>query len=154
MITKSDIVLLLTDIQNTGIDCSQILQEALLEPQISFKALKFINDNRQLDLTRFYEKLRKSYNNHKSKLYKNIVTGVSEDNVTEILTTLNSYTLQCLIFEKEVSDIQMFERFARLEEVYRCLHHYSKTHDLIPCIQVLNLIKTDIKALETIYRES
>ena len=127
MITKSDVILLLTDIQNSGIDCTDELQKVVINSDVSLEVLKFINDNRQLDLTRFYEKIRKSYNDNKSKLYKNIVSGIPEDNMPEILTTLNSYALQCLLFEKNVSNIQMFERFARLEEVYRCLHYYSKT---------------------------
>lgn len=154
MITKSDVILLLTDIQNSGIDCKDILTKVISEPNIQFDSLKFINDNRQMDLTKFYEKIRRSYNNNKSKLYKNIMQEISEDNVSDILTTLNSYALQCLLFEKNVEDKQMFERFSRLEEVYRCLHYYSKTHDLRPCIKLLQLIKIDIKALEQIYRNN
>ena len=70
----------------------------------------------------------------------------------DVLTTLNSYTLQVLLFSKDVEDKQMFYDFTRLDEVYKCLAYYLKTFDLIPCIKVLQLIKADIKVLETCYR--
>jgi len=58
MITKSDAILLLTNIQESGIDCTEALTKAVLEPSVSLDTLKFINDNRELDLTKFYEKIR------------------------------------------------------------------------------------------------
>ena len=72
MITKNDCILLLTELEERGIDTKSALREAISQgPTIS--VIKFINDNRQLDLTTFYEKIRKSYNNKKSSLYINIV---------------------------------------------------------------------------------
>ena len=57
-------------------------------------------------------------------------------------------------YSKEVSNLNQFYRFSRLEDVYKCLYHYSKTFDLVPCLQLLKLIKIDIKTLETTYRKN
>ena len=149
MITYSDCLVLLGDLSNKGIDCSNQIKE-LTKNGVNLTTLKFINDNRELDLTKFYEKLRKSYNNKKSSLYINIMK--EPDDINNVLTTLNSYSLQILLFSKNVENRDRFFKFSRLEEVYKCLYLYSKTYDLIPCIKLINLIKSDIKALETIYR--
>lgn len=152
MITYSDCLVLLTNLSDNGIDCTAQIKELSKGTQVDLSILKFINDNRELDLTKFYEKLRKSYNNKKSNLYINIMRG-SEDPLS-VLTTLNAYALQITIFSKSVSDKPSFYKFARLDDVYKCLYHYSKTYDLIPCIKLVNLIKADIKTLETIYRDN
>lgn len=150
MITYSDCFSLLTDLSENGIDCKDQLKKLSANPSVDLDILKFINDNRELDLTKFYEKLRKSYNNKKSTLYINIMKGLEDP--TKVTSTLNSYALQIVLFSKNVEDINQFYKFARLQDVYQCLYHYTKTFDLIPCIKLLNLIKADIKTLETVYR--
>lgn len=151
MITYSDCLILLTDLNNNGIDCKEQIKTLASTNQVSLEILKFINDNRELDLTKFYEKIRKSYNNKKSNLYINIVKGIEEPD--KVLSTLNAYALQIILFAKNVDNINQFYKFARLQDVYQCLYHYSKTFDLIPCMKLLNLIKADIKTLESVYRQ-
>ena len=74
MITRNDCVLLLTEIQNqTGESTTKYIKELFRSNDISVDILKYINDKRQLDLTKFYQKIRKSYNNKRSSLYINIV---------------------------------------------------------------------------------
>ena len=68
MITKTDCILLLADMKNKGIDTTSALNEVVSSNSISLSVLKFINDNRGLELSAFYENLRKNYNNKKSKL--------------------------------------------------------------------------------------
>ena len=149
-ITKNDCLVLLSELTDKGIDCTQYVKQVIKDNGPSVEVLQFINENRELDLTRFYEKLRKSYNSKKSSLYINIMKDLEEPQ--DVLTTLNSYTLQVLLFSKDVEDKQMFYDFTRLDEVYKCLAYYLKTFDLIPCSKVLQLIKADIKVLETCYR--
>ena len=62
MISKHDCYLLLADLQNIGIDTNKILAKLINQNEITLDIIKFINDNRQLDLTDFYETLRKNYN--------------------------------------------------------------------------------------------
>lgn len=148
-ISKQDCLLLLTELQDEGINCSDALHKLIKEEQPTIEILKFINDNRQLDVTAFYEKLRKSYNNKKSKLYINIVR---EDFKTpkDILTTLASLNLQILLYNKDVQESTIFLRHCRFEEINMCLYNYAKTYDLIPCQKLLHLIKADLKVLELV----
>ena len=148
--TKNDCLLLLSEVSDLGSDSNQITQQLIREGKPSLEVLKFINKYKPFDLINFYEKLRKSYNNKKSTLYINIMKEV-EDPQT-VLTTLNSYSLQALLFSKDLEDKQQFYNFSRIDEIYKCLNYYIQTYDLIPCIKLLQLIKADIKALETLYR--
>ena len=148
MITKNDCILLLSDLEDKGIDVKQALTEAVQTPDISINVLKFINDNRQLDLSRFYEKVRKSYNKKKSNLYINIVKEI--ESPTDVLTTLSAMLTQILLFAKDVEDKEMFLRHSRAQEISYVLANYFKTFDLTTCLQLLRIIKADIKALESI----
>ena len=153
-ISKTDCLVLLNELQDAGIDASVMIRKLIKTSEPSIEILKFINDNRQLDLASFYEKLRKSYNNKKSTLYINLMKEPDINNINKVLTTLNSYALQVTLFSDSVKDKQIFFRFARLQEVYQCLYYYTKTYDLTNCLKLLSLIKSDIKILETCYRDT
>lgn len=147
MITRNDCVLLLTEIQNqTGEDMSSYVKEVFKKPDVDLNILKFINNKRQLELTKFYEKLRKSYNNKRSSLYINIVKDI--DDPTSVLTTLSSLNLQILLFAKNVEDKPTFFSHARSGEITLVLNNYFKTYDIQPCLKLLRLIKADLKVCE------
>lgn len=148
MITKQDCLVLLYDIKEKGFDCSKQIKELISSTDPSIEIIKYINDNRQLDLTKFYEKIRKSYNDKRSNLYINIVKEIEEPN--EVLTTLSALLTQILIFSKKTENRNMFLKHARCDEISRVLTRYFQTYDLISCIQLLKLIKCDIVALETV----
>lgn len=152
MITKRDCVLLLSEMESNGTDVTQMLQKAMKSTSVDPEVLKFINDNRQLDATAFYEKIRKSYNTKKSSLYKNIVICDEVDCTDTVVTTLAALNLQILLFMKTVSNQKMFIRSMRFEEINQALLNYGKTFDLVPCIQVLQVIKADLKVFEYINR--
>ena len=63
MISKDDVILLLTEM---GDNNKEDIMRVLKSSSIPLDILKKINDSKQLDLLRFYEKLRKSYNAKKS----------------------------------------------------------------------------------------
>lgn len=146
MITRNDCYLLLAEINEKGIDTSTQIKSLMSSTSIPLDVIKFINDNRQLDLTSFYEKIRKSYNNKKSKLYINIVKEV--ENPQEVLTTLSSLLTQILLFTKSADDKQMFMRHSRAQEISQVLNNYFKDYNLTNCVKLLRLIKADLKALE------
>lgn len=152
MIDKYSCLLLLNDIQKKGIDVNKEIVRLNNSHNVPLETLKFINDNEPMDLAKFYEKLRKSYNDKKSTLYKNLMKEDFSENPQEMLITLNSYALQILIFAKTVEDKALFYKFARLDEVYMCLSRYAKDYDLAMTITLLRLIKADIKVLESLYR--
>ena len=148
MISKQDCYLLLARLQNKGIDTTEVLNQIVTTGEITLDVIKFINDNRQLDLTDFYETLRKNYNKKKSSLYINIVKDI--ENPTEVLTTLAALNLQILLFSKHLENKQMFYRHARASEITAVLNNYYKTFDITNCIKLLRVIKTDLKALESV----
>lgn len=148
MITKNDCILLLTDISSRDIDTTVAMKKLLSSPDVNLEVIKFINDNRPLEVAQFYEQLRYNYNHKKSKLYINIVKEIEDTN--EVLTTLSSLLTQILLFSKKCNDREMFLKHSRAEEIAMVLTRYFKCFDLQLCIQVLRLIKLDLKALETI----
>ena len=149
MITKNDIILLLTELQENNINVDPYLRKTILSESVNLDALKFINDNRQLDVAKFYEMLRKNNNSKKSPLYKNIVKE-ELSSADDVLTTLAALNLQILLFAKKLDDNQMFLKHSRGEEITKVLNNYYATYDLIPCYKLLKLIKADLVALEHI----
>lgn len=148
MISKNDLMLLLIDLKSKGIDTDTQINTLMSNPQLPIEVVKFINDNRQLDLFKFYEHIRKSYNKKKSNLYINIVKEIEEP--TEVLTTLSAMLTQLLLFSKQVDNKQMFLRHARANDITKVLSLYFNNYDLTNCIKLLRIIKADIKALESI----
>ena len=148
MINRSDCLVLLNELKNNGIDTSSVTKELIKLKEPTLDILKFINDNKTLDARLFYEKIRRSYNDHKSKLYLNIVRGNLEPK--DVLTCLASLNLQILLYNKNVDNSVMFLRHMRFEEIQKVMLNYSLTGDIIPCQKLLNLFKLDLKALEEI----
>lgn len=148
MISKNDCYLLLAEIKESGIDTSLAIEDLTNNSSPSIAVIKFINDNRQLDLSRFYEKLRKSYNQKKSKLYINIVKEI--DVPSEVLSTLSALLTQIMLYAKTVDDQSMFLKHSRAREILQVLNIYLSTSDLTKCLELMRIIKADIKALEAI----
>lgn len=148
MLQKNDLVLLLTEMQENGAEITDQLKRVVTSATIPMDVLKFINDNRQLDVASFYERLRKNYNDKKSNLYKNIVKEIDEPQ--EVLTTLSAYALQVILYSKHVENEHLFFKHSRVEEVTRVLNNYYKTYDVTSAMKLLRLIKIDLKAFESI----
>lgn len=150
MITRTDCYLLLKDLQDSGIDTSEHLN-AISQGKGVVDCLNFINKHRQLDVTAFYKKLRKSYNTKKSKLYGNIVK--EERDPLEAPTILSSFLLQVMLFSKQVENKQLFFKHARADEVNKVLSLYFSNYDIVNCVRLLDLIRADLKVVESFYRE-
>lgn len=150
MITKTDCLSLLFDLKGHGVACDEHIKRLLTLTDPDVETIKFINDNRELNVRRFYEKLRKSYNHKKSNLYINIVRDNREEvDPKELVITLASLQLQILLFNKQLDDVN-FLRNARFDEIGKVLLNYYTTRDIIPCQKLLDLIKSDLKVLEEI----
>ena len=148
MISKLDVLSLLSDLKDRGEDVTTYEQEVIKNVSVPLSVIKFLNEKRSFEVSKFFEKLRYSYNHKKSNLYLNIVKEISD--VEDVLTTLASYNLQVLIYAKKVEDKEMFYRNTRVEEVTRVLNNYYKTFNLEDCITVLSLLKADIKLFESV----
>lgn len=60
MITKSDCLSILVKLGDTGINVNQHLRKLAISKEIPLDTLKFIADNRGIEIANFYEMLRKS----------------------------------------------------------------------------------------------
>lgn len=148
MIAKTDIVLLLTEMQKAGIDTANDIKQVLNSNVIPLDIIRKINDYKSIDIVNFYDKLRKSYNDKHSKLYKNIMK--SDENLLNdpksALTTLSALLNQILLYKPE--DRIMFYKHARGDEISQVLSIYFKTYNIEPVYKLLALTKADIKCLE------
>lgn len=148
MITKNDLVLILSDMEDNGYNTQDYIKKVITAKDVPFDVIKYINETREMDVNKFYSHIRKSYNQKKSKLYINIMKEIED--VSDVLTTLASLNLQILLFSKNVEDRQMFLRHSRAEEISKVLAIYFKNYDLTNCVKLLRLIKADIVAFETL----
>lgn len=146
MISKNDCLILLNEIKNNGTDVSTQLSFLIKNKEPNADIIKFINENRQLELTNFYEKIRKSYNEKRSKLYINIVKEIEEPQ--EVLTTLSALLTQILLFSKNTENKAMFLRSSRAHQISLVLNNYFKTYDITTAQKLLKIIKADIKVCE------
>ena len=152
MITKNDCLLLLVELKDNFPDkkaeIDSYIKKLLISASPSVELIKFINDSKELNLRSFYEKLRKSYNQGNSKLYKNIVNE-TELEPKELLCCLGALQQQVLLYYKMLDD-KSFLNQARFDRITMCLLNYYKTGDIVPCQQLLNLFRIDLKFLEEI----
>lgn len=151
MLTKNDLILLLTELEDQGNNVTRQLKSLMMSPTIPADVLKFINDRRQFDVANFYDMLRRNYNHKKSSLYINLVKE-SFDDPSEVLVTLSALNLQIMLYAKKLEDSKMFLKHSRGEEISQVLANYYKTYDLIPCLKALKVIKADLKSFESIVR--
>lgn len=149
MITKNDLLLLLNEMQASGKETSKLATRLALSEGVPRDILKYINDNRPLEVAQFYEMLRKNYNHKKSNLYKNLVREELSEPI-EALITLSALNLQILLYAKKLDDNKMFLKHSRANEITKVLNNYYNTYDLIPCLKMLKLIKSDLKCFENI----
>ena len=149
MLTKNDLLLLLNEMQASGKETSKLATRLALSEGVPRDILKYINDNRPLEVAQFYEMLRKNYNHKKSNLYKNLVREELSEPI-EALITLSALNLQILLYAKKLDDNKMFLKHSRADEITKVLNNYYNTYDLIPCLKMLKLIKSDLKSFENI----
>ncbi len=147
-ITKKDCLVLLNSLKTDGVDVAEMTKKAALSKEVSLEVVEFINKNRPFEVSKFYEKLRKSYNDKRSQLYKQIVRSDEVEEPKDIIITLSSLGLQIMLYAKQFEDPQMFLQQARYQELTSCLYKYSISYDLLPAINLLRLVKMDLKAFE------
>lgn len=151
MLKNEEIILLLSSLTSLGVSQEEINKQIKKLYTSSLKkneVIKFINDNKPLDIKNFYNKLRKSYNEKHSKLYVNIVKEI--DNPEEVLTTLSSYILQVNLYTKNVDNTILFLQSSRVQEACNLLSNYYLDYNIQPLVNFIKSIKLDLKLFESL----
>ncbi len=149
MITKNDCLTILVSLEDRGIDIDQPMKRLVTSKEIPIEVLKFILDNKGIEVANFYEMLRKKYNQKKSPLYHNIVKDLTDPD--EIITTLACLLVQITLYSKKLTTSrEIFQREVRAEEITRVLNSYYSTGTLDQCLALIKLLKADLVVLEHI----
>ena len=149
MITKNDCLSILTKLDESGVSgVNTYVRKLVVARDIPIEVLKFISDNRGLEVSKFYEMLRRSHNQKKSPLYTNILKEV--DDPQEVVTTLSCLLTQILLYGKKLENRDQFFREVRAEELTRVLNNYFKTGLYEECLNLIKVIKSDLLVLEYI----
>lgn len=149
MITKNDCLTVLVALEDRGLNINPIMKKLITSKEVPIEVLKFILDNRGIEVASFYEMLRKKHNDKKSPLYHNIVKEIADPE--EIITTLACLLVQITLYSKKLpANKEIFQREVRAEEITRVLNNYYSTGELGQCLALLKLLKTDLVVLEHI----
>lgn len=149
MITKNDCMSVLVGLEKENFNIDPYLKMLITSRDIPVEVLKVIEEQRGLEIIAFYEMLRKSYNNKKSPLYKNIITGNFEDENFAI-TTLACLLVQIILYNNKLADNGLFLKAARAEEISRVLNTFFISGDSELILKLLYAIRSDLIVLEHI----
>jgi hypothetical protein len=151
MITKNDCLSILVKLEDSGVEgVDPYIKKLLISREAPIEVLKFISDNRGIEVGNFYEMLRKSHNQKKSPLYTNILKEIEDKE--EIITTLSCLLTQIILYGNKLPDREkdLFFKEVRAEEITRVLDTYFETGIYEDCKTLLGLIKSDLLVLEYI----
>ncbi len=149
MITKNDCLTVLVSLEDRGLNIDPLMKKLITAKEIPLDVLKFILENRGIEVASFYEMLRKKHNQKKSPLYHNIVKEITDPD--EIITTLTCLLVQITLYSKKLqTNKDIFLREVRAEEITRVLNEYFATGALEHCLTLIKLLKTDLLVLEHI----
>jgi hypothetical protein len=149
MITKNDCLTILVALEDKGVNIDKQMRKLATSKEIPMDVLKFILDNRGIEVANFYEMLRRKHNEKKSPLYHNIVKDIEDPD--EIITTLACLLVQITLYSRKLTaNKDIFQREVRAEEISRVLNSYYSTGDLNQCISLIKLLKADLLVLEYI----
>lgn len=148
MITKNDCLSILVKLGDAGVNVTSYVRKLAISPEVPLDVLKFISDNRGMEVSNFYEMLRKKHNQNKSPLYTNIMREI--ESIPNVITTLSCLLVQINLYANKLQSSDLFLREVRVEEISRVLHEYYLSGSADNCVTMLKLIKSDILVLEYI----
>ena len=149
MITKNDCLSLLVKLEDNGVtNIDTYMRKLLVSREIPLDVLKFISDNRGLEISKFYEMIRQNHNKKKSPLYTNIVREQTE--TKEIVLTLSCLLTQIFLYGNKLEQPEIFFKEARADEITQVLNEYFQTGNTENCSNLLKIVKSDLLVLEYI----
>ena len=148
MITKADCLSILVKLEDKGLDINPYMKKLAISKEIPLDVLRFISQNRGIEVSEFYEMLRKSHNQKKSPLYTNILKEVNTPK--DIILTLSCLLTQVILYGSKLENAESFLKEVRAEEITRALNTYFKDSSIETGATLLKLIKSDLMVLEYI----
>lgn len=148
MITKNDCLSILVKLEDQGLNIDPYMKQLVISREVPMEVLRFISQNRGIEVGNFYEMLRKKHNKEKSPLYTNIVREIEDPK--EVITTLTCLLTQIALYGSKLEDKESFYKEVRAEEISRVLNGYFQNNRLENPIALLRLIKSDMVVLEYI----
>lgn len=151
MITKNDCLTILVKLEDSGVKKAEVdyyLKKLVVAKEVPIEVLKFISQNRGIEVSNFYEMLRKKHNEKKSPLYLNIVKEIEDP--FEVITTLTCLLTQISLYANKLENRSAFYSEVRAEEITRVLNAYFASGQLDGALSLIKLIKSDILVLEYI----
>lgn len=149
MITKQDCMSLLIKLEDKGINIDPYMKKLLIAKDLPIDVLKFIAQNKGIEVINFYEMLRKKHNQDKSPLYTNILKDHTD--VGEVLITLSCLFVQILLYNKKLTENNdLFLKEIRAEEITRAVSDYFKDGIETTALTLIKAIKADLLVLEYI----
>lgn len=148
MINKNDCMSILVKLEDRGLNIDAYMRKLVVSKDIPLDVLKFIAQNRGIEVGNFYEMLRKKHNQSKSPLYTNIVKEVTDPK--ESVITLTCLLTQIALYGSKLEDKDAFYKEVRAEEISRVLNGYFQSGRLENVLALIKLIKSDMLVLEYI----
>ena len=148
MIDKQYCYRLLFEEQQNGTNCEQYIKDLALSVSIPKNVIRFLNDVRKPEVTKFFEDLRERNKKRTHKLYGTLMSDTED--VCKLSKALSSYVTQALIFTETMPEMQKKEVFQqlRLTEAIEALNSYFTNNDIKLILNVCRSISSDIKLLE------
>jgi hypothetical protein len=147
MITKNDCLSLLVKLEDAGVaNIDAYMRKLLVSREVPLEVVKFISDNRGLEVSKFYEVVRQNHNKRKSPLYTNIVR--EQTDIKDIVLTLSCLLTQIFLYGNKLEQPELFFKEARAEEITKVLNEYFKTGLIENCSTLLKIIRADLLVLE------
>lgn len=147
MITKNDCLSLLVKLEDAGVaNIDPYMRKLLVSREVPLEVVKFISDNRGLEISKFYEMVRQNHNKKKSPLYTNIVREQAD--IKDIVLTLSCLLTQIFLYGNKLEQPELFFKEARAEEITKVLNEYFKTGLIENCNALLKIIRADLLVLE------
>ncbi len=146
MFSKNDCMQILVKLGDEGVDINQHLRLLITSKEVPLEVLKFISKNRGIDISNFYDMLRKKHNEKKSQLYTNIMNEVEDGN--EVLITLSSLLTQIFLYGSKLENPTKFYDKARISDITKVLQSFDSNRSYDLAIKLVKLIKSDILVLE------
>lgn len=149
MLSKLDVYQILFEMKAQNIQgAEENIKLISKSVEVPLDVIRYINDNRSLQITEFYEDLRRKSNTKASKLYKNLMK--EDKQPQEVLKTASSYVTQVLIRAEQL-DLQertIFYDNSRVKQISEGIHNYFNNGEIRSLLDVLTTVRKDIKILE------